>query len=307
MKRFMVIVLIFALAVIFIPAVHPADAAIDLSQVDYSVEVLVNGNLVNFPDQKPFIDVTIGRTYVPLRFVSEALGCQINWDDKAQKVTISKDGLSIYLKIGSNVALIENQGAQRIVIIAPPELVNDRTMVPLRFVSEVLGADVNYTPSVEGKKGRVDVSQKPINSTDNEDSKKITIETEKGPIIVEVYPKLMTITTSNFEKLVNSNFYDGLTFHRVEDWVIQGGDPKGNGTGGPGWTISLEITPSLKNVRGALAMARSSDPNSAGSQFYILKKDAPWLDGQYAVFGKVVEGMDVVDKIAVGDKIISVK
>lgn len=106
---------------------------------------------------------------------------------------------------------------------------------------------------------------------------------------------------------VNTNFYNNLTFHRVEDWVIQGGDPLGNGTGGPDWTIPLEVTPTLKNVRGALAMARSSDPNSAGSQFYILKKDAPWLDGQYAVFGKITQGMDIVDKIEIGDNIISVK
>lgn len=151
------------------------------------------------------------------------------------------------------------------------------------------------------------MSEKPASQASNEDSRKITIETEKGQIVVEVYPKLMPITAGNFEKLVDTKFYDGLVFHRVEDWVIQGGDPKGNGTGGPGWTIPLEITPSLKNVRGALAMARSRDPNSAGSQFYILKKDAPWLDGQYAVFGKVIEGMEVIDKIDVGEKMISVK
>lgn len=138
-------------------------------------------------------------------------------------------------------------------------------------------------------------------------AQKITMQTSKGQIVMEVYPKLMPVTVKNFQRLVDSNFYNGLTFHRVEDWVIQGGDPKGNGTGGPGWTIPLETNPELKNVRGAVAMARSSDPNSAGSQFYILKKDQPALDGDYAVFGKVISGMDVVDKIQVGDKIISVK
>lgn len=137
--------------------------------------------------------------------------------------------------------------------------------------------------------------------------KKITIQTVKGQIVMEVYPKLMPGTVKNFEKLVDSNFYDGLTFHRVEDWVIQGGDPKGDGTGGPGWTIPFEANSDLKNVRGAVAMARGKDPNSAGSQFYILKKDAPWLDGQYAVFGKVIKGMDIVDQIQVGDKMESVK
>lgn len=134
----------------------------------------------------------------------------------------------------------------------------------------------------------------------------MNIKTAKGDIVLEVYPELMPVTVSNFEKLVKSNFYNGLAFHRVEDWVIQGGDPQGNGMGGPGWTIPLETNPKLKNVRGALAMARSQDPNSAGSQFYILKKDAPWLDGKYAVFGKVIKGMEVVDQIQQGDKMESV-
>lgn len=129
----------------------------------------------------------------------------------------------------------------------------------------------------------------------------VTIATDQGEIVLEVYPDLMPITVANFDKLVQSGFYNGLKFHRVEDWVVQGGDPEGNGTGGPGWSIKLEISPHLKNLRGAVAMARAMDPDSAGSQFYILKTDASWLDGQYAVFGKVVRGMDVVDKIQVGD------
>lgn len=136
--------------------------------------------------------------------------------------------------------------------------------------------------------------------------KTVTMNTTKGKIVMEIYPKAMPITTTNFDKLIAAKFYNGLTFHRVEDWVIQGGDPKGNGTGGPGWTIPLETNDSLKNVRGALAMARAQDPNSAGSQFYILKQDSSPLDGQYAVFGKVVQGMDVVDRIEIGDKMISV-
>jgi len=135
----------------------------------------------------------------------------------------------------------------------------------------------------------------------------ITIDTGRGPIVLEVYPDLMPITVANFDKLVKSDFYNGLTFHRVENWVIQGGDPKGNGTGGPGWQIKLETSSQLKNLRGAVAMARSMDPDSAGSQFYILKKDASWLDGQYAVFGKVVQGMDVVDQIKIGDLMKTVK
>jgi peptidyl-prolyl cis-trans isomerase B (cyclophilin B) len=138
-------------------------------------------------------------------------------------------------------------------------------------------------------------------------AQKITIDTAKGPITLEVYPDLMPVTVANFDKLVKAGFYNGLAFHRVEDWVVQGGDPQGNGTGGPGWQIKLETNPRLKNLRGAVAMARSMAPDSAGSQFYILKKDASWLDGQYAVFGKVAQGMDVVDRIQGGDKMLTVK
>lgn len=131
----------------------------------------------------------------------------------------------------------------------------------------------------------------------------VRIETAKGDIEVELRGDLLPLTVANFVKLAKSGFYDGLTFHRVEDWVIQGGDPRGDGTGGPGYSINLETDSQLKNVRGAIAMARSQDPNSAGSQFYILKTDADWLNGQYAVFGNVTKGMDVVDKITVGDVI----
>jgi peptidyl-prolyl cis-trans isomerase B (cyclophilin B) len=136
---------------------------------------------------------------------------------------------------------------------------------------------------------------------------RVTIDTARGQIVMEVYPDLMPVTVANFDKLVKAGFYNGLTFHRVEDWVIQGGDPKGNGTGGSGQTIKLETNPQLKNVRGAVAMARSSDPNSASSQFYILKQDQSSLDGQYAVFGMVVQGMSVVDQIQIGDRMLTVK
>lgn len=129
------------------------------------------------------------------------------------------------------------------------------------------------------------------------------IETNKGIIKAELYTDKAPITTKNFIDLANSGFYNGLTFHRVETgFVVQGGDPKGDGTGGSGKTISLEINPDLKHVKGALAMARSQNPNSASSQFYITLDETPFLDGSYAVFGKVVSGMDVVEKIKVGDK-----
>ncbi|MCM1507160.1 MAG: peptidylprolyl isomerase [Ruminococcus flavefaciens] len=133
----------------------------------------------------------------------------------------------------------------------------------------------------------------------------VTIEMENGKKIkIELYPEIAPITCENFEKLVKDGFYDGLTFHRViSGFMIQGGCPLGNGTGGPGWNIKGEFSSNgvkndLKHTRGVISMARSMMPNSAGSQFFIMHEDAPHLDGQYAAFGKVIEGMEVVDEIA---------
>lgn len=136
-----------------------------------------------------------------------------------------------------------------------------------------------------------------------------TIETDKGNIVVELYPAVAPKTVANFEKLSKDGFYNKLTFHRVEPgFVIQGGDPAGNGTGGPGYEIPAEISPTEKHLRGTIAMARTGDNvnperKSSGSQFYICLEPAPFLNGQYTLFGGVVEGMDVVDKIKVGDHI----
>ena len=134
----------------------------------------------------------------------------------------------------------------------------------------------------------------------------ITLE-NGNEIRIDFYAEDAPKTVENFVTLAKKGFYNGLTFHRVvPDFVVQGGDPKGNGTGGPGYTIKAEFN-KQKHVRGVLAMARSQSPDSAGSQFYITLAPAHFLDGQYTVFGKVTSGMDVVDKIQKGDKMKSVK
>ena len=134
---------------------------------------------------------------------------------------------------------------------------------------------------------------------------KAIIEINKfGTIKVELNKEVAPLTTENFVKLANKGFYNGLTFHRViKGFMIQGGCPKGNGTGGPGYSIKGEFAANgvnnpLKHTRGVISMARAMDPNSAGSQFFIMHQDAPYLDGQYAAFGKVIEGIEVVDAIA---------
>lgn len=133
----------------------------------------------------------------------------------------------------------------------------------------------------------------------------ITFEMENGDIMkAELYPQVAPNTVNNFISLVNKGFYDGLIFHRViNGFMIQGGDPEGTGMGGPGYGIKGEFAQNgfandLKHSAGVLSMARSMMPNSAGSQFFIMHKDAPHLDGAYAAFGKIIEGMDVVNKIA---------
>ncbi|MBQ7599870.1 MAG: peptidylprolyl isomerase [Clostridia bacterium] len=133
----------------------------------------------------------------------------------------------------------------------------------------------------------------------------VQIEMENGGVIkIELYPEQAPITAANFEKLVKDGFYNGLTFHRIiEGFMIQGGDPTGTGMGGSSENIKGEflrngVNNTLKHTRGVISMARSSDPDSASSQFFICHEDAPHLDGQYAAFGKVVEGMEVVDEIA---------
>lgn len=133
----------------------------------------------------------------------------------------------------------------------------------------------------------------------------IVIKMKDGGIIkVETDSAAAPITVENFEKLAREGFYDGLIFHRViKGFMIQGGCPDGTGMGGPGYTIKGEFKSNgvenpIKHARGVISMARAQDPNSAGSQFFIMHQDSPHLDGSYAAFGKVIEGMDVVDKIA---------
>ena len=132
-----------------------------------------------------------------------------------------------------------------------------------------------------------------------------TIKMQNGGVMTgELYPDIAPESVGNFISLANSGFYDGLTFHRcIPGFMIQGGCPKGTGTGGPGYCIKGEfklngVKNNLSHKRGVLSMARAQAANSAGSQFFIMHEDAPHLDGQYAAFGKVLEGMDVVDKIA---------
>ena len=129
------------------------------------------------------------------------------------------------------------------------------------------------------------------------DSNIVKMELENGTVTMELYPDVAPNTVEAFKKLIKKGFYDGLTFHRViPGFMAQGGDPDGTGMGGPGYSLKAEFN-NKKHVRGTLAMARSSDPDSAGSQFYICYAPQPHLDGQYTIFGQVTDGMEFVDDL----------
>ncbi len=146
----------------------------------------------------------------------------------------------------------------------------------------------------------------------------VRMATTRGVILIKLYPKDAPISCANFEKLVKKGFYNGLTFHRITDLgapgsskIVQGGDPQGNGQGGPGYTIKGEfpqngVNNPLTHVAGAVAMARTGAPDSAGSQFYICVNPVHFLDGGYAVFGQVIKGLDVAGKLQQGDKMTKV-
>ncbi len=154
--------------------------------------------------------------------------------------------------------------------------------------------------SKEGGFVRKTYSAPPAMKIDLNKNYNATIVTSKGSFKLQLLPKVAPRTVNAFVFLAREGYYNGLVFHRVEDWVVQTGDPTGTGSGGPGYNLAAEFNPT-KHVVGTVGMARSQDPNSAGSQFYIVKTPASWLDGQYTVFGQVCEGMDVVMKLAVGD------
>ena len=152
------------------------------------------------------------------------------------------------------------------------------------------------------------VSRVPVQADDSTDVRAVIQMAKGGRIVIKFYPQDAPLSVANFIKLAKKGFYDGLTFHRVvPGFVAQGGDPNGDGSGGPGYSIKGEfsdngVNNSQTHVKGAVAMARTNDPDSAGSQFYICLEAQPALDGKYAVFGQVVEGMDLVEQIQVGDK-----
>ncbi|HVA34287.1 MAG TPA: peptidylprolyl isomerase [Candidatus Baltobacteraceae bacterium] len=172
---------------------------------------------------------------------------------------------------------------------------------------EAFGCRLHKAPDCVIEQERPSMSNTPPQAdelpafTEEARASRVRINTDKGDIVVELFPDDAPMHSAAFLKLVKKGFYDGLTFHRVEPgFVVQGGDPDGDGTGGPGYRLKAEFNP-RPHVRGTLAMARSSNPDSAGSQFYICLGEARFLDGQYTVFGEMTDGFETLDAIRRGD------
>lgn len=255
------------------------------------IELMIDGQMIQ-TEVAPMQEA--GVTLVPLRVVSEELGAKVDYNAKNKGITVTKGNQIIKLTIGSPKVTV---GHDARVLDVAPKMISGTTMVPIRFISENLDCKVDW-----------DAVNKRVVIVSQDVATALPIATIKiqgiGEIKAELYPELAPQTVTNFISLANNKFYDGLSFHRViSDFMIQGGCPLGTGTGGPGYSIPGEFasngftTNTLAHTEGVLSMARSGMPDSAGSQFFIMTSHATHLDGAYAGFGKVIEGMEIVNQI----------
>ena len=258
------------------------------------IDVFVDGRRLVF-DVPP--QIVNGRTLVPLRAIFAELGASVSWDEATQTVTAAKDGAVVVLQIGSTAPTVNGKVWH---IDQPGIIIQGRTLVPLRFVSEAFGVAVGW----DEKTNTITIGAQPKDSLTPDAIQATITMADGGVIVLELYPDVAPQTVRNFVYLARQGYYDGLKFHRIiQGFVIQGGCPNSLGTGGPGYTIFGEFEQNgfpngLSHERGVLSMARAGNPNSAGSQFFIVHADSTSLDGAYAAFGRVVRGMDVVDRLA---------
>lgn len=280
------------------------------------IQVILNGNKLTF-DQNPIMQDD--RVLVPMRAIFEAMGATVTWEEDTQSIFVSKDTVNFIMQVGNNkVFQFDNT---EVTLDVPPIVVNDRTLVPIRFIAESFGAMVNWDEAnnsvlIDEAKSATEQENPGLPVIDNDQvtqpqdgaevvHPQVQIEMENGKkIVIELYPEYAPKTVANFLDLVGKGFYDGLNFHRVmPGFMIQGGDPNGDGTGGSSQPIQGEFLANgftkntLSHTRGIISMARTSEMDSASSQFFIVVADSTYLDGNYAAFGKVISGMDVVDEI----------
>lgn len=286
---------IFAMIFAMIPSASADTPTLYLNDIDVTAEatpVIVNGT-----------------TLVPLRFIGEKLGYKVDWDNEKRGASMSKDGLVYTMFEGSNIAYDKDGGES--VLGAPMQLINEKSMVPLRFLSESIGLSVYWDQTAYAVFVNSEMTYQAVVPTAK--TVPFTITMQDGGVMKGVlYPNVAPITVENFTKLANEGFYDGTIFHRViPGFMIQGGgytlQAQEDGRLGiiekeaeqiKGEFSSNGVKNDLKHTRGVISMARTSVKDSASSQFFIMHEDAPSLDGEYAAFGRVTEGLDVVDSIA---------
>ncbi len=275
-----------------------------------TMSIIVNGNPVDFPDVEPYVNED-NRTMVPVRFISEQLGANVSWDQLNQTVNIAYNQKKIGIPIDSKLVYVDGNEIQ---LDTNAVIKNYRTMVPLRFVSEALGARVLWSSAASIV--RISNSSYDLSSTQSRNNKfklspKMTIDSKKqyfavintnrGNFSIKLFASQAPIAVNNFVFLARDGYFDGISFHRIiKDFMIQTGDPSGSGTGGPGYTFTDELPPVKAYGPGIVAMANSG-PNTNGSQFFICNGDgASQLNSQanYTVFGQVIDGMDVILKIS---------
>lgn len=262
------------------------------------ITVIADGKTLEF-DVEP--EIINDRTMVPMRAIFEALGAEVTWNDNDKTITSAKGSTTVKMQI-NNTSMSVNQTEKTLDSV--PVIHEGRTLVPARAVAEALNADVKWCG---GSKTVI------ILCDEKDKAKDIRIDVANyGTIDLILFGNIAPVTVANFEKLAKSDFYNGLLFHRViKDFMVQGG----------GYTLNTDknssalfnrkdadtikgeftengVTNNLKHTRGVISMARANDPDSASSEFFIVHGDSPHLDGKYAAFGAVVDGMDTVDKIA---------
>lgn len=259
------------------------------ASAESNIRININGEEFKYDTEPVVIN---DRVLVPMREIFESFGAEVYWEGTTKTVTAVLDGDAIMLQIDNNKLFKPGEEAELDVV---PIVINDRTMVPVRAVSVGLGADVEW--DAESRCVNIDFKE--------QETIPVTFEIENmGIMTAELYPEVAPETVANFVKLANEGFYDGLVFHRVIDgFMIQGGGYDKDFNYKETESIKGEFASNgfenpLKHTRGVISMARTSDPNSASSQFFIMDETAEYLDGQYAAFGKLTDGFDVLDKIA---------
>jgi len=262
-----------------------------------TIELSLNGKQLESP-VAPIIEN--GTTLVPLRLISENLNATVSYDNKSKVISITSNDTSIRLTLEKTEATVNEDV---ISLTIAPISINGTTMVPLRFIGENLNCKISW----DAKNQLIAITSlnDKVQSIVSSLPTATLVVKDYGTITLELYPNMAPNTVNNFIFLANSGFYDDLTFHRIiDDFMIQGGDPLGTGMGNPGYSIAGEFssnsfsTNTLSHTKGIISMARSYLPDSAGSQFFITSADATYLDGQYAAFGKILTGLDIVETLS---------